>query len=38
MKQGKLIRDKIPEIIISDDQKPIIRILDDDGYLQELNK
>ena len=38
MKQGKLVRDKIPEIIIADGKKPIIRILDNDEYLQELDK
>ncbi len=36
MKQGKLVRDKIPEIIIADGKKPIIRILDNDVYLQEF--
>ena len=38
MKKGKLVRDKIPEIIIADGKKPIIRILDNDEYLQELDK
>lgn len=38
MKEGKLVRDKIPEIIIADGKKPIIRILDDNEYLQELDK
>ena len=38
MREGKLVRDKIPEIIIADGKKPIIRILDDDEYLQELDK
>ena len=38
MKEGKLVRDKIPEIIIADGKKPIIRILDNDEYLQELDK
>lgn len=37
-KQGKLVRDKIPEIIIADGMKPITRILDNDDYLQELDK
>ena len=35
---NKLVRDKIPEIIIADGKKPIIRILDNDEYLQELDK
>ena len=38
MKQGKLVRDKIPQIIIEDGKKPITRILGDDEYLQELDK
>ena len=38
MKQGKLVRDKIPEIIIKDGKKPITRILDNDEFLQELDK
>lgn len=38
MKEGKLVRDKIPEIIIADGKKPIIRILDDNEYLKELDK
>lgn len=38
MKEGKLVRDKIPEIIIADGKKPIIRILDNEEYLQELDK
>ena len=38
MKEGKLVRDKIPEIIIADGKKPITRILDNDEYLQELDK
>ena len=38
MKKGKLVRDKIPEITISDGKKPVIRILDNDEYLQELDK
>lgn len=38
MKKGKLVRDKIPEIIIADGKKPIIRMLDNDEYLQELDK
>ena len=38
MKEGKLVRDKIPEIIIADGKKPITRILDKEEYLQELDK
>lgn len=38
MKEGKLVRDKIPEIIIADGKKPITRILDNDEYLQKLDK
>ena len=38
MKEGKLVRDKIPEIIIADGKVPITRILDNDEYLQELDK
>ena len=38
LKQGKLVRDKIPQIIIADGKKPITRILDNEEYLQELDK
>ena len=38
MKERKLVWDKIPEIIIADGKKPITRILDNDEYLQELDK
>ena len=38
MKYGKLVRDKIPEIILADGKKPITRIMDNDEYLQELDK
>lgn len=38
MKQGKLVRDKIQEIIIADSKKPITRILDNDEYLEERDK
>ena len=34
---GKLVRDRIPEIIEADGKKPIIRILSEDEYLQELD-
>ncbi len=35
---GKLVRDKIPEIIESNGEKPIIRILNDEEYKQMLNE
>lgn len=35
---NKLVRDKIPEIITKNNEKPITRILDDKEYLEELNK
>ena len=38
MKEGKLVRDNIPEIILADGKKPITRILDNDEYLKELDK
>ena len=38
MKKGKLVRDKIPEIIIADGKKPITRILEKDEYQRELDK
>ncbi len=38
MIQGKLVRDKIPQIIKSGGKKPITRILDNEEYLQELDK
>lgn len=34
---GKLVRDRIPEIIEADGKKPITRILSEDEYLQELD-
>ena len=34
---GKLVRDRIPEIIKADDKNPITRILPEDEYLQELD-
>ncbi|MCI5872504.1 MAG: nucleoside triphosphate pyrophosphohydrolase [Clostridiales bacterium] len=34
---GKLVRDKIPEIIRNDGKKPIIEILSDEDYLAELD-
>lgn len=38
VKNGKLVRDKIPQIIMADGKKPITRILDDEEYLKELDK
>ncbi len=34
---GKLVRDKIPEIIEADGKKPITRILSQEEYLAELD-
>lgn len=38
MKIGKLVRDKIPEIIERNGKKPIYRILDDAEYKEALEK
>ena len=35
---GKLVRDKIPQIIQADGKRPIIRTLSEEDYLQELDK
>ena len=35
---NKLVRDKIPEIILKDNEIPSTRILNDEEYIQELNK
>lgn len=35
---NKLVRDNIPEIMINNGAKPVIRILNDEEYLVELNK
>ena len=35
---NKLVRDKIPDIILKDHRLPTTRILDDKEYLEELNK
>jgi len=35
---NKLVRDRIPEIIISNNQKPVTRILEDTEYKSELEK
>lgn len=37
-KQGKLVRDNIPQIILADGKTPITRILTDEEYLVELDK
>mgnify|MGYP003309872877 CR=1 FL=1 len=37
-KYDKLVRDNIPEIMISKGCKPVTRILGDEEYLSELNK
>ena len=34
---GKLVRDRIPEIIKSDGKIPVTRILSEEEYLQELD-
>lgn len=38
MRQGKLVRDKIPQIIIADGKRPITRILEQEEYLIELDR
>lgn len=35
---NKLVRDKIPEIMIKNGAIPVTRVLNDDEYLEELNK
>ncbi len=35
---GKLVRDKIPQIIMSDGKNSIIRTLSDEEYLTELDR
>ena len=35
---NKLVRDKIPEIIENDGEKPIVRVLNDNEYKKELEK
>jgi predicted house-cleaning noncanonical NTP pyrophosphatase (MazG superfamily) len=35
---GKLVRDKIPEIIEADGKTPVTRILEQDEYLSELDR
>jgi predicted house-cleaning noncanonical NTP pyrophosphatase (MazG superfamily) len=38
MQHGKLVRDRIPEIIASGGAKPITRVLDQDEYRLELRR
>lgn len=38
MSQGKLVRDKIPQIITAAGKKPITRILEQEEYLEELDR
>lgn len=35
---GKLVRNKIPEIIRADGQEPVTRVLDETEYITELGK
>ena len=35
---GKLVRDKIPQIIVDAGKRPITEILDQERYLEELDK
>lgn len=35
---NKLVRDKIPDVIIKNGEKPVTRLLSDEEYLDELNK
>lgn len=35
---NKLVRDRIPEIILKDNELPSTKILNDEEYIQELNK
>ena len=37
-KDGKLVRDKIPEIIENSGKEPIIRVLEDTEYKDSYNK
>ena len=38
MGQGKLVRDNIPQLITADGNKPITRTLEQEEYLQELDR
>lgn len=35
---NKLVRDNIPEIMVKNGAKPVVRVLTDEEYLRELNK
>ncbi|MBQ3408540.1 MAG: nucleoside triphosphate pyrophosphohydrolase [Clostridia bacterium] len=35
---NKLVRDKIPEMIVNENRHPVTRVLDNDEYRVELNK
>ena len=35
---NKLVRDKIPEMIVNENRHPVTRVLDNDEYRAELNK
>ncbi len=35
---GKLVRDKIPDIIRADGKEPVTRTMSEDEYLEELDK
>lgn len=35
---NKLVRDKIPEIMVKNGADPVTRVLNDEEYLSELNK
>ena len=38
MREGKLVRDNIPDIIRADGKTPVTRILDQKEYLEELDR
>ncbi len=35
---NKLVRDRIPDIILKDNELPTTRVLDDEEYIKELNR
>lgn len=35
---NKLVRDKIPDIILKDNELPVTRVLNDEEYIEALNK